>query len=158
MERELLGLLRRVVVLGRRVLGHEQGVVDSAGREEPSAPVAHEADVLPLVVPGAGEADAGVPGERSSSELAPADVECAIDEDVEGEACAGAELERPNAALGPVAELDEAHAGNLAEPADPAQEIHSGGCLSVEVGHRRGTYRTPAFDSPTEREAGPAAP
>ena len=41
-ERELLGLLRRVVVLGGRVLGHEQRVVDPARGEEPAAPVAHE--------------------------------------------------------------------------------------------------------------------
>ena len=134
-ERELLGLLRRVVVLGGRVLGHEQRVVDPAGGQKAAAPVAHEAEALPLVEPGAGEADAGVPRQRTAGELAAPDVEGAVDEDVEGEAGARPELEHAHAALGAVAERGEPNAGDLPEATGVAQEVGARVGRSPELRH-----------------------
>ncbi len=134
-ERELLGLLRRVVILGGRVLGHEQRVVDPAGGEKAAAPVAHEAETLPLVEPGAGEADAGVPRQRTAGEFTATDVEGAVDEDVEGEAGARPELEHAHAALGPVSELGQPNAGDLPEATGVAQEVGARVGRSPELRH-----------------------
>ena len=92
-EAEHLRQLRRVVVLLGRVLRHEQRVLEPAGRQQPAAEVAEEAEALGLVEPGTGEADGGLPAERAPRVLAAADVESPVDDDVELEPGAGAELE-----------------------------------------------------------------
>src|SRR5581483_10248582 len=92
-----LGRARRVVVLLGRVLGHEERVVEPAGREEPAAERAQPAEPFRLAVPRSCEADVRGPRERDPTELAAADVERAVDEHVEREAGAGAELEHADA-------------------------------------------------------------
>jgi hypothetical protein len=52
-----------------------------------------------------------------------ADVERAIDQDIEGETGAGAELEHAHAALDAVTERDQSHPSKLLEAADSAQQL-----------------------------------
>ena len=122
-QAEALGLLRREVVLRGRVLGHEERVVDPAGRQEPAAPGAEEAEALRLTEPRPREADARAPGKRATAVLAAPEIEGAVDEHVESEAGAGAELEHAHAPLGTVPERDEADARDLVEPPDPLEQL-----------------------------------
>src|SRR5262249_60323621 len=63
-QAERLGRLWRVVVLLSSVLGHEQGVVESAGGEKTAAEVAEGANALGPVEPRARQPRCGVPRER----------------------------------------------------------------------------------------------
>ena len=89
----------------------------------PPPNAAEEAEPVGLVEPRAGEAGRRGPGERAAGVLAAADVEGAVDDDVELEAGAGAELEHAHAALDAVAERDQPDPGGLLQAADPAREL-----------------------------------
>ena len=109
-QAERLRRLRRVVVLLGRVLGHEQRVVETAGRQEAAAEVAEEAQALRLVEPRSGEAGRRQPRERPSRRARTGRCRSPVDDDVELEARAGSELEQADSALGPVAERDQPNA------------------------------------------------
>ena len=66
-QSEGLRLLGRVVVLRRRVLCHEQRVVDATRRQQPTTEGAKEAEAFGLVVPGPLDADRGRPCERDAA-------------------------------------------------------------------------------------------
>ncbi len=155
MQTEALGLLRRVVVLRGRVLGHEEAVLDPAGDEQPSAEGAEEAEPLGLVVPRALDADRGRPRERDAAQLAATDVEGAVDEHVEREPGAGAELEQAHATRASVAERHEPDAGDLVEPSDPAGELAPREVVSEELRHGESLTW---LDAPRSRLRWPVAP
>jgi len=68
--------------------------------------------------------------------LAPADVHRAVDDHIEFEAAAGAELQHANAPLGAVSALDQLHTGNLVQAANPLQEFFTCEISSKEMWHR----------------------
>ena len=135
MEAEGLRLLGRVVVLRRRVLCHEQSVIDAAGRQQPATEGAEEAEAFGLVVPGPFHPDRRRPRESDSAQLASADVERTVDENVEGEAGARAELEHAHAARTAVSQRQEADACHLIEPTDPPEQLRAAVASSEELGH-----------------------
>jgi hypothetical protein len=134
-EAELLGLEGRVVVLGDGVLGHEEGVLQAAGRQEAAAEAAQPTEALRLVAPGAGEAGVGLPAERQPPQLAAADVHRPVDHDVEPEAAAGAELQHPRPPLQPVGQLDQADAADLRQPANMPQQVLPSEVFAPELDH-----------------------
>ena len=111
-----------VIVLGR-VLARPEGVVETAGHDHAAAPCPEPAPRVVLVEPRADRARVGDPRQRRPAHLATSHVERAIDDDVEGEAGAGAELEEADAATGTVAQRHEPDAGDLIEPPDAAKEL-----------------------------------
>ena len=135
MQAEALGLLGRVVVVGGGVLGHEERVLHAAGRQQPAAEAAQPAQLLRLVVPGSDEPGRALPAEGAPVVLAAADIHRPIDQDVEAEPGAGAELEDAHAPLHPVAALDQAHPGDLLQPPDALHQLLAGELSSPEGGH-----------------------
>ena len=66
----------------------------------------------------------------------PADVEAAVDQDLEVEAGPGADPQQPHAALGAVCGLGQLNARDLLKPADPRQQVGPGPLPSPQVSHR----------------------
>ena len=65
----------------------------------------------------------------------PADVEAAVDQDLEVEAGPGADPQQPHAALGAVCGLGQLNARDLLEPAHPRQQVGPGPLPSPQVSH-----------------------
>jgi len=103
------------------VLGHEERVFQAAGSEEAAAPGTKEAQSLRLVEPGPSETDARKPAERSATHLAAPDIEGPVHNDIEGEACTGAELKDAYAALHTIAKSDKTYTGDLFQAPYSAQ-------------------------------------
>jgi hypothetical protein len=76
-----------------------------------------------LVVPGADGPGGGQPAQRLPAILTPADVETAIDQDVEGKPAAGAEFEYAYAAREAIPERHQPHPGDLLKPSDAPQQL-----------------------------------
>jgi len=72
-------------------------VVESARGQQAAAEPTEEAEAFGLVEPRPREPGRGGPGKRAAGVLAAADVEGAVDDDVELEPRAGPELEQPDA-------------------------------------------------------------
>src|SRR5215211_6764524 len=105
MKSEALGLLGRIVVVLGRVFGHEERMLHTAGRQQSTAEAAQPAQLLRLVVPRPDEPGRTLPADGTTIVLAATDIHRAIDQDVEAESGASAELEGPYVPLQPVAML-----------------------------------------------------
>src|SRR5205823_1383636 len=77
-----------------------------------------------------------LPGQRHAGELAASDVERPVDENVEGEAAAGPELEHARTALGTVVEAHEPHPGRLLQAPDAPEQLRARVCATVERRHQ----------------------
>src|SRR5215213_11727701 len=76
-----------MVLLGR-VLGREERVLESAGREQASAEAAEKSQPLRFVEPWPSETGTRQPAQRAPVKLAATYVECTVHDDVEGESAA----------------------------------------------------------------------
>ena len=144
-QSEALGLLGRVVVVRGGVLGHEERVLHAAGGQQPAAEAAQPAQVFRLVVPGSDEPGRALPAEGAPVVLAATDVHGAVDQDVEAEPGAGAELQHAHAPLHAVAALDQAHPGDLLQPADALHQLLARELPSPESWHETAPPCCPAY-------------
>ena len=77
-----------------------------------------------------------MPADRLALILAIGDVEGAVDQDGEAQAAAGAEFEHPQAALEPVAQRHQPHAGELRQHAGALGDLSAAQCPAVELDHQ----------------------
>ena len=123
MEREALGgpdvwLAERLGV----ILAGPQRVVEATGDHEAAAPRPEPRPVLVLREPRRHDTRRRVPRHGHPGQLAAADVEGPVHQDVEGQRAAP-ELEQAHAAPSPVTEGHQAHAPDLVEPAHPPDQL-----------------------------------
>ena len=135
-QREVLGLLRRVVVLLGRVRRHEERVVDPAGRQQAAAPVSQEAEVPPTRSTTAPRSRPRSPRRAPcppSSQRPMSNARSTSTSNANPVPVRNSSTRTP--ALGSVPELDEPHAGDLPEPADAPEQLPAPPVPAVELSH-----------------------
>jgi hypothetical protein len=76
------------------------------------------------------------PADRHAAPLRAQKIKAAIDRDLKREAAAGANVQDPHTALGPVGKLDQLDARDLLQGAGARGELGPGRGPSVEIDHR----------------------
>src|SRR3712207_336810 len=135
MQSEALGLLGRIVVMLGSVLRHEERVLQAAGRQQSTAEATQPTQLLRLVVPRPTEPGRALPAQGAPVVFATTDIHRPIDQDVEAEPGAGAELQDAYTTLQPIAVLDQAHPGDLLQSPDALHQLLTCKPPSPERGH-----------------------
>src|SRR3546814_17807777 len=114
--------------MARIVVIHEEGVVESAGDDQPrkGAQPGEPALAFILVQAGMAKARGRVPADRPALVLAIGDVERAVDEDGEAQPGPGPKFEHADAALDPVAQGPPANARELRQRAPLRGDVPAG--------------------------------
>ena len=97
--------------------------VKAAGDDHAAAPGPEPAPSIRVVVPGRDHSGGRQPAERLPGELAPADVEAAVNKHVEREPSAGTELQYPDTAALAVADRHQPDACDLLKAPDAAKQL-----------------------------------
>src|SRR5262245_60584182 len=127
-----------VIVLGRAFV-HEKRVIEPACHHQARerAQPAQAALVVIFMQSGVPETGRRMPADRGAAVFAMGDVKGAVDQHLKDEAGTGAKLQAADAALDPVAQDRELHAGELQEIAGAPCQITTRMPLAVELNHER---------------------
>ena len=132
-----LGLSMRVVEHSRVVGAAQQGVVQPAGRYQPAGKASEPSDPGGLVQPRTDQPDWRPPCQRLAAKPGTADVEPAVDQDVESETRSNSEAQEPDPAFGTVTRLHQLDSGHLVEAADSRQQLTASPGTTPEANHVR---------------------